>query len=356
MNSLYKSRTTAETPEGDGREYASFRDPIGLIWRMMRSAHPAAYSSLFHAGLAILARPLDIAFQRAERRSIAAGRQSDLPLIFVVGAPRSGTSLIYQVLAHCLDVSYFTNVDAMFRRSPITAARVFGSRSRRRSARFRSFFGQTAGLTAPNDGFHVWNRFLGTDRYATPARLSDPVSRQMATFFNAWLSTFGKPLLNKNNRNTDGVELLASHLPNAYWIAVRRDPFFVAQSLILARAEVQGSKNVGWGLRSRSSQSSDPLGYVDDVCDQITEIDKKLAQATSALDPGRIQEIRYEDFCRNPTEHVQRLLQWVPQLKSAAASDIDLSAFPVSNKVRLTAPEAQRIRESLLNAEATAEA
>ena len=314
---------------------------------MLRSAEPAAYSALFHAGIALLARPVDALLQRTERASVSRAAASDLPLIFVVGAPRSGTTLVYQVLSHALDVTYFDNANALFPRSPLTAARLLHRVIPHRQTRFRSFYGQTAGFRGPNDGFHVWNRFLGSDRYTTPDQLSDQLRLEMTSFFNAWLSTFKKPFVNKNNRNTDCIELLAAALPNSYWVLVTRNPFFVAQSLIQARANVQGSKQVGWGLRSRTSDSADPLGYVDDVCDQILAINRRLDQARSAVGPQRLLEVNYEDFCRSPTDYVEQIIRRLPPVTKRFPAAENLAPFAVSETIKLDGPEAARVREKL---------
>ena len=36
------------------------------------------------------------------------------PFVFVVGAPRSGTTLLTQVIAHCFDAGYICNLTARF--------------------------------------------------------------------------------------------------------------------------------------------------------------------------------------------------------------------------------------------------
>ena len=49
-----------------------------------------------------------------------------------------------------------------------------------------------------------------------------------------------KPLLDKDNRNVDGIELSTALLPRSYVIVVQRDPIMTVQSLLAAREFVQG--------------------------------------------------------------------------------------------------------------------
>ena len=124
-------------------------------------------------------------------------------MILVVGPPRGGTTLVYQVLAHCLDVSYTSNLMGLFPRSPITANRLCSPfLPTRPTADFRSYYGQSSRLSGGHDGFFIWNRWLGDDRYAPRTDLSESEVAKMREFFQQWTTAFPKPFLNKNNRNT----------------------------------------------------------------------------------------------------------------------------------------------------------
>jgi hypothetical protein len=328
--------------------YANFRDPMGLAWRMLASRDRAAYDALGRAALAAVLRPLDRSLASVERRTLEASGESALaPLLLIVGAPRSGTTLVYQILAHALDVSYFANLSAMFPSAPLTATRLFLRGRRRAGAGFQNFYGQTVGLAAPNDGFEVWNRWLGNDRYEAPAELAPEAIREMRRFLGAWTKTFGRPFLNKNNRNTACIELLAAALPEARFVVVRRDPAHVAESLVLAREVVQGSRARGWGLASRESRVvDDPLRYVDDVCDQVYEIERRLERQLAAVPGDRVFEVAFEDFCAKPAHAVLQLHRAFPEIPMTA-EHVELKPFPVAREVRLAPDESARIRERL---------
>jgi hypothetical protein len=323
----------------------NFRNPLGLLRRMLLSGDRAAYAALWHEALRIAARPLDWLMQGRERRVIAAAPPGHMPIVLVVGAPRSGTTLVYQTLARYLDVSCFTNLTSIFPRSPITSSRLFRWLPKNGAAEFRNFYGQTPGLNGANDGFSVWNQWLGDDRYVPSAELSESQQHSMRQFFDAWSVAFGKPFLNKNNRNTACLELLSRTLPTASFIVVRRDPLLVAQSLIKARLQVQGDKSAGWGLHSQSSDAAaDPLSYVDDVCDQILQIERQLDEQLERVAPNRIVEIQYESFCEDPAAAVGWISQQIPGV--SARTDLiasELKPFEVSASLSLTHAERHRV-------------
>lgn len=323
----------------------NFQNPLGLLFRMLTSGKRAAYAALFHEGLRLVARPLDSLLKNKEARAIAEAVPSRRPVVLVVGAPRSGTTLVYQTLARYMDVSYVTNMTSMFPQSPVTASRMLNWLPKRKSADFHNFYGQTAGLNGPNDGFSLWNKWLGDDRYVPRTDLSESEQTTMGQFFHAWTNTFGKPFLNKNNRNTGCLDLLSRAIPQASFVVVRRNPLLVAQSLIKAREQVQGDKAVGWGLHSHSSDTgSDPLSYVDDVCDQILQIEQQLDEQLKDIPTSRLIEITYEGFCEDPAASLRWISKQIPGVNlHDELIAAELKPFEASEKITLTKAEQHRL-------------
>lgn len=329
------------------KSYANFKDPFGLLKRMLLSRDRAARSALYRAAAMKFVGPLDLMLEKSERRLLQEeNRISNLPIIFVVGAPRSGTTLLHQTLARYLPMTYFTNLSALFPRAPLTASLKFARFLKAKRFDDRSFYGNVAGWAAPNDGFHVWNRWLGTDRYRAPQQISASAAREMRTFFNAWLAAFEQPFINKNNRNTDCVALLASIFDHACFIEVRRHPVYVAQSLLQARQQIQGSAEIGWGLHSADSSSG--KGHIDEICEQVFSIEKKLRTDKQRVAPGRYMEVSYERFCQNPRELVQKIARtFLQQELDESALRQNLRPFRVTNEIRIGRMEFDQIQKRI---------
>ena len=225
--------------------YGNYRQPVKLVWRMLTSGNRVAISSLFREVGKRLIPPVDWMLSRSESHCLQQDHHSTLPILLVVGAPRSGTTLIDQTLAHFTEVSYFSNLTDLFPRAPITATRMFSKRFGAKTSNFQSYYGQTGRLSDPNDGFSIWNRWLGSDRYTTPSHFSAKTVREMQHFFQAWTATFGLPFLNKNNRNTSCIALLAEAIPQAQFVVVRRDPHYVAQFNRRYKAPLPAERHAG---------------------------------------------------------------------------------------------------------------
>jgi hypothetical protein len=310
---------------------------------MLMSGDRAARSALLMAGLRLGATPADRALAGRERSLLDNDGGVSQPLVLIVGGSRSGTTLLYQLLASTLDVSYFTNLSAAFPHAPITVQRKLGARERRPD--FESYYGQTAGMSGANDGFHVWNRWFGDDRYVVPTEFAPAAVDEMRRFFAAWTSVFPKPLVNKNNRNSLSVPLLAEALPTAKFLAIFRDPFYVARSLIRAREVVHGDKRMGWGVGAGggSRPGPDGLGYVDDVVDQVWRAEVRLKGDLASLDSSRARSLTYERLCAEPAAIVHEVSEWVP----APVLRADVEPFEMSFSEPLSEEEERRLADGV---------
>src|SRR5258708_40214021 len=108
----------------------------------------------------------------SERRLYARAASPRLPIVIVTGAPRSGTTVVSQVLAAHLPVTFFNNLTAVVPRAPIVANRVFRRLLRPRPPVYRTVYARTAGFANHNDDLHLCDRWLGPGRDAGPRERS----------------------------------------------------------------------------------------------------------------------------------------------------------------------------------------
>ncbi len=329
--------------------YSNFKDPFGLLKRMLFSKNRTAYSILAREALQKLLIPIDFLLQYSERGKLKRIHpDSELPIILVIGGSRSGTTLLYQTLVQYLPVSYISNFIALFNRSPLSAYKLFNRFIPRPQKSFESYFGSVAGQGGPNDAFFMWNRWLGEDRNHIPKEISSESKSDMKNFFNAWFKVSKKPFLNKNNRNALCAPLLFSVFKNIYFVEIYRDPIFVAQSIVLSRRTVQGNANLGWGLLSKDSEDSgDPLQYIDDICDQVYQVDTVIAQGREKIDSKNYIRVSYESFCENPRDIIQKVGLEAMNRKIDSKELQHLKFSTASNGQRLEDHEFERIRSRI---------
>jgi hypothetical protein len=281
-----------------------FEDPVGLTVRLLRSGSREAYFAMLSAALGLAATPVDIALGPFERRRYRRAVPPAGPLVLVCGPPRSGTTIVAQALIRCLPVTYLNNLTALFPRAPITANRLLGTPLRNHRVGSVSHYGRTAGLSGPNDGLHLWDRWLGPDRTAIREALTAQEVDGMARFFGAWERTIGTPLVAKNNNLNVQAGVVAKALPTALFLCLDRDPLYLAQSLLVARRYIHGQVTASYGIAAPGEASDNPI---DDVCRQVAFHTDMAEQHRRTIGDDRFWLVSYESFCASPGQLVRRV-------------------------------------------------
>jgi len=284
-----------------------FRDPLGLALRLLRSGSPDAGAAAFQAVLGAAAAPLDLLLRPLERARLERAEAPRKPILFVAGPPRSGTTLVTQTLIHALPVAYLTNLSGIFPRAPITAGRLFRARLANEKVRARSHYGRTSRLYGPNDGLQLWDRWVGGDRTRIPSELGAAERFALTRFFGAYEREHRRPLVAKNNSLNLFAALVADALPTARFVCLRREPLFLAQSLLQARRHIHGTDVLPYGPHSPNRDVT--LSPIDDVCAQIRFHEETAREQQQAIGADRFRFLSYEAFCADPAGFVGEMAE-----------------------------------------------
>lgn len=230
--------------------------------------------------------------------------ESRFPVVFIVGAPRSGSTIMYQVMTRYLDVSYIDNFVNLARECTITgftlSRKLFGQPHHSLESRYGDTSHQ--GLHAPNEGL-FWYRWLPIDKHhVSSSDLDERQTDEMRSTFRTVLNKFSRPFVVKNLTFSMRLGLIHDMFPDAKLIHVTRNPVFMAQSILLARKKLGIPEGEIW---STKPGNEDELVQADEnemVVRQIYEIEKEIHRRKALFLPGRYLNIRYEDFLKNPWE------------------------------------------------------
>lgn len=281
-----------------------FRSPFGLALRLLRSGDPDALGAMGQAAAGLVLAPLDLLLSHREARLYAAAEPPRLPQLFVCGPPRSGTSLVAQVLIGNLPVAYLSNLCGLFPRSPLLAERVFGARLPGWRPRYRSYYGRVAALRGPNDALQLWDRWLGPERTRARSSLTAAEGEALRRFFGAWERWSGRPLVAKNNNLNLQARAVAPELPTARFLCLERDPRSLTQSLLAARRFLHGDEATAYGLAPPGVAGEDPF---DSVCRQVRYLMEGARAEQAAVGAERFWIVGYEAFCARPAEWIERV-------------------------------------------------
>jgi hypothetical protein len=291
-----------------------------------------------------------------EKRLVDRFHRPDAPICFIVGAPRSGTTLLHQLITQQLDVGYISNFVARYWMAPLCGFLAYQRRFPQgpTAHALTSRLGVAHGIHAPHEFSWFW-------RYWVPFPICDQLTDdELAALdwtpalheLGALAGWLRRPLVLKNLNHVDfHTAWLAQRMPGARFVWIERDAPFVLQSILLARKRRYNNDQIWWSVR--------PLGFEDwaqrspeeQVVFQYEAIEASLAVAARAI-PERFLRVSYETLTSQP----RRTLQRIAVFAGAAPRDnaVAMDAIKDSNEIRLPRERWDRLVALLRRNEAVA--
>lgn len=302
-----------------------------------------------HGVLFRLLLPANRLLDRWETRS--SGIEPSLPLperpVFIIGPPRSGSTLLYQTITKCFDFAYMTNLHAYLYGAPSVAERPMMKWRNQRAIAFSSTYGKTAGLWGPSECPDYWYRFFPTNRnYVPVGDISENDMNRMRTSLRAFMCKAGRPIIFKNLYNSIRVEPLATWVPEAAFIVVQRHMIGNAHSILEGRFKANGNYEDWWSV---------PVPDVDrlvtepphvQAVEQVRKIHGLIDKGLTRLPRSQILNVSYEELCKNPKNVIAKVESFFRSVGVTANREpCDLHHFTPRNDVRIDSDLYERLCE-----------
>ena len=246
-----------------------------------------------------------------ERRLLHAHRELHTPPVFILGAPRSGTSLFYELLVTRYAFSYFSNLAHRFYKTP-AAATFFGrSLIGRYKASYSSDYGHIAGWSAPNEGGWIWQRWLEDGDWMDETALPGSFLTEMRATLAAHEAILQAPFVNKNVMHSNRIRLLDALFPGCLFIEVRRDMADTARSIIRAQRRNKGPQvdaDAWWSVRPSNTRAGD---VITRAALQVNGVAEDIARDVAVIGAHRHCSVIYEAFCTNTEDTLQQVASFL---------------------------------------------
>lgn len=235
--------------------------------------------------------------------------------IFIIGCPRSGTSVFYEKLAQHPDLAFISRATKKVPSSELVTRLLLLAR--------RNF--------QPTEAENVWGKFSHGDDHSLGRDDATPRARRyLHAVVRTHLAIFGKPrFLAKCPRNSVRVEFLDAIFPDAIFVHIVRDGRAVAHSIMRSRLKEEGAY---WGTRPPGWRALEGLPLIEAAALQWKLITEHALRSAQALPPERYIELRYEDFTARPVEVLHAVaakcgLAWDPAFLKTLVGDIENRNF-----------------------------
>lgn len=242
------------------------------------------------------------------------------PVVFIVGPPRSGTTLLAQVLAATGQFTFPSNLVARFYGSLAFAARVqevLEPILPKADSEFVSNFGRTKEWWEPSEFGFFWERHFpfGDCHELTEEQLSRADADRFVKELAAFEAGTGRPIFLKAILLTYHLSFLHRLVPTALFVRVTRSATYVIQSILLMRRRLFGDFQTWWSIRPRNwRQLAELPNPVEQVAGQVSSVDQALNGACSQIPSGNWVTISYESFCDDTRAELSKLASALAEL------------------------------------------
>lgn len=258
--------------------------------------------------LALALRPVDGVLGMAMQPGPAVAEPRP---VFIIGPPRSGSTLLYQYAVQVLDVHYTSVLWNMLPRSGFALVR--GKRPPRED--FRAFYGNSRYALGPCEGGNIFSLWLKTGEThhlaAIPPRARDSFRAGVARIE----AQYGRPALFKNIRHCVQIGALAQAFPEAGFIRIHRDPVMVVEGVLAGNRDLTDGPDQTFTVKPEQWPSLSGLDRVSQAIEQVYHLEAGMERDLSRLDGTRVVRCAYEDLCKSPYGLVTGIaakLAWLP--------------------------------------------
>ncbi len=272
------------------------------------------------------------------------------PPVFILGAPRSGTTLLYELLVSCYEFSYFTNLANSFPFVPLSISKLTLIFKRGWSGTQESNFGVVGGIAAPSEAGNIWARWISEFDYLDERDAKERKKKmdEATKVIQALQELQGAPFLNKNVMHSVHVRFLNIIFPGCLFIEIRRDIKANVRSIIRAREQGGGpllDPDGWWSVRPRGVDLWCGLSMEEQACAQVVLLRKDIDEDFKSIGENRRFIVNYEEICQNPTVTLEAITEFI---KPICKQMKILGSFPApieqSSSLRFSSE-----RESVIN-------
>ena len=251
-----------------------------------------------------------------EPRLIASAKRLASPPVFILGPPRSGTTLLYQLLTTCLRFSYICNLANRFHDCPAATTVLLRRLIRAYRTDFASIYSRTRGYAGPSEGAEIWRKWFGWG-YVDESDVTHEARREAYTMVAALERILDAPFVSKSPRHSTRIRALESAFHGCLFLRVSRDPLAMAQSILRRRRVGDGAplppspEQKWWSVEPKQFESIKGKYYIDQICEQVYFTERNIIEDLAAVARGRCLEVEYTDLCHDPAgqlAHIQTFL------------------------------------------------
>lgn len=241
-------------------------------------------------------------------------KDTKFPLGFIIGNPRSGTTLFLQYLANLGCFAYPSNVLARFAYAPYFGALIqqmlFNNQFdplgelniKKEPITFNSTLGKNEGFLAPNEFQHFFRNYIPNyfPQYIKEEDFNEIDFSSLKNGLTSIETVFNQPFVTKAMMFQYNLADFYHKLPNSIFFYIKRDPLYVMQSIYMAREKYYGDIKKWWSVKPQEFEQLKDKDIYYQIAGQVYYTEKALEKELKQIPEDNKIVITYEEFCDNP--------------------------------------------------------
>lgn len=235
------------------------------------------------------------------------------PMVFICGAPRSGTTYLYQTLVHAGAFGCISNVVARFVQNPTLGVRFAQALDLPSVLTGASHYGRTEQLSEPHEFGRGWLKILGAQGLAedeATKKFSEIDVETIENIARAWQ----KPTIFKSFAYIWHMRELSQLLPTSIWLHLERGVDDNALSLARmyeARGFTEGDSSWQSAVCRRTKREAEALPLLSRCRRQVADINVHISEHFAQIPKSRRLKITFEQFRSSPRASAIRTLEQI---------------------------------------------
>ena len=249
---------------------------------------------------------------RLDRFAQAAASDVPAPL-FVVGLPRSGTTLVYALLIQAFEVAFLTRMYTYTYGLPNLTTRLVSRFTRSPSATFESDYGRIPGRFSPAENSVLWLKWFPErpqfGHYVPPDMIDCDGANSARNTIASMTKIAGRQFVFKNVYSTLSLAALLHVFDKGRAVVMERCFDEVAVSVFRARRKM--AQRSWWSIRPPYTEEVIDKDLATQVAFQCVRSQQLLKKQLQQIDPARYKIVRYSDLCESPLQVLSDIGDWI---------------------------------------------
>ena len=246
-------------------------------------------------------------------------KQQDPLIVYIVGCPRSGTTLLHQVLCNTGGFAYPSNIASRFYTNTYLGGIITRLLTDKEfdfkketliedSIDYYSDIGKTKGPISPNAFWYFWREYLEFSDNIIDLDKSD-VKGFITGLHNMSMAFDYKPVVLKGAIANFSLNELKKITRNFFFVYSKRNFKDNAESIMNARKRQYGNEKIWWSFPLKDMKSIQKLNPSEQVECQVMQINNEVESFLERISSDRKVTIAHEEFCMYPLESIEKITE-----------------------------------------------